>query len=251
MFTSKDDLKLSYGIDMEIGKFFVDRKIPADNLYWKGRYLYITPMPGYLFIPLYADLQLRLGLSKQNILSEEHALFMEKIMHSIAKQEFEKLSMQQHIEECIAITKPVCKNPVLLNELIAYFDGKNIQNGISFGTPLKALNRVDSYLFTLCYFDFDNDLKKKLVDAWHACMTFYLITDDLDDIQKDFEENEDNSIIEAGLNKEGAQLIHNYMKQSYDVMNEVNPVFANRMDYSWQQINVWQTIQDYLKTTVS
>lgn len=246
MFTSKDELKLSYGIDMEIGKFFVDRKIPSDNLYWKNRFLYITPMPGYLFIPLYTDLQFRLGLPRHELLTDRYASFMERIMHSIAKQEFSGLTMEQHINECVEITKEVSKNDLLLKELIAYFSGDRIQGGISFGTSLRALNRVDSYLFTLCYFNFDNELKKKLIDAWHACMTFYLIADDLDDIQKDFEENEDNTILEAGLNENGARLVESFMQESYDVMNGLNPVFANRMDYSWQQIDVFQTIRDYL-----
>ena len=38
MFTSKDDLKLGYGVDMEIGKFLIDRKVPLENLYWKTGY---------------------------------------------------------------------------------------------------------------------------------------------------------------------------------------------------------------------
>ena len=46
MFTSKDDLKLGYGVDMEIGKFLTDRKVPEENLYWKNTLLYISTMPG-------------------------------------------------------------------------------------------------------------------------------------------------------------------------------------------------------------
>ncbi len=246
MFTSKDDLKLSYGIDMEIGKFFVDRKIPRDNLYWKDRFLYINPMPGYLFIPTYADLQFRLGLPKTELLSEAHALFIEQIMHSIAKQEFNKVSLAEHVAECISITTPVCKNHTLLSQLKKYYEGMVIQDGVAFGTSLKALNRVDTYMFTLCFFNFDDEKKKQLIDAWHALMSFYLIMDDLDDIKADFEDKEDNAIIEAGLSDKGAAIIEGFMKQSYTVMNQVNPVFANRMDYSWQLIDVKQTIDQYL-----
>ena len=79
MFTSKDDLKLGYGVDMEIGKFLTDRKVPEDNLYWKNRLLYIIPMPGYLFIPLYMDIQFRLGLPKAELLSEQHLQLLELI----------------------------------------------------------------------------------------------------------------------------------------------------------------------------
>ena len=246
MFTSKEELKLSYGIDMEIGKYFVDRKVPENNSYWKGRYLYINPMPGYLFIPLYTDIERRLGLSKSELLSEQHIQFMEAIMHSIGRQEFEKLTLEQHVKECVDITRAYCKNPVLLDELQQYFAGRNHINGIEFGLSLKALNRVDSYLFTLCFFEFDNGTKKNLIDTWHALMTYYLITDDADDIKDDFNDGEDNCIIEAGLSNEGAKVIEGIMKNCYDVMNTVNPVFANRMDFSWQLMDIKQIIDEYL-----
>ncbi|MFT3950283.1 MAG: hypothetical protein QM763_25175 [Agriterribacter sp.] len=246
MFTTKDDLKLIYGVDMQIGKFFVDRKVPENNLYWKGRYLYINPMPGYLFIPIYTDIQYRLGLAKHELLGEPYAGFMEALMHSIGRQEFEKLTIEEHIKECVDITSPYCRNPVLLNELKEYFSGINHINGIDFGLSLKALNRVDSYLFTLCFFEFDNATKKKLVDAWHALMTYYLINDDVDDIKDDFNDNEDNCILEAGLSAQGAKIIEGFKQSSYITMETINPVFANRMDYSWQLMNVEQIITDYL-----
>jgi hypothetical protein len=207
-------------------------------------------MPGYLFIPVYADLQFRLGLPKAALLSEGHVAFMEQIMHSIAKQEFNKLTLAEHVAECIAITKPVCKNHVFLQELELYFSGEYIQNDIAFGTSLKALNRVDTYLFTLCFFNFDDEKKKQLIDAWHALMTFYLIEDDLDDIRADFEEKDDNAIIEAGLSDEGAVIIEGFMEQSYTAMSKVNPVFANRIDYSWQLTNVKNIIDQYLRESV-
>jgi hypothetical protein len=231
---------------MEIGKFFIDIKVPENNLYWKGRYLYITPMPGYLFIPTYVDLQYRLGLSKKELLSEEHACFIEAIMNSIGKEEFEKTGRDAHIKACVQIASAYCKNHQLLEELQQYFAGANNINGINFGLSLKALNRVDTYLFTLCFFDFDNDTKKKLIDAWHALMTFYLLTDDMDDMKDDAIANEDNAILDAGLSLEGVKTIETFMQQSYTVMNGINPVFANRIDYSWQHINVKKIIEDYL-----
>lgn len=245
MFTSKEDLKLSYGIDMEIGRFFVDRKVPADNSYWKNRYLYINPMPGYLFIPLYADLQHRLGISKKDLFSETHLQVVEKILDCIGKEEFTGQTHEQHVDECIEVVQHDCKNKSFLEELKLYFKGQPTK-GIQIGTELKALNRVDTYLFTLCCFDFDAAVKQQLVDAWHALMNFYLITDDLDDIKDDFETKEHNAIIEAGLSDEGADKIESVLHHSYNIMNRINPVFANRMDYSIQQINVKQIIDLYL-----
>ena len=246
MFTSKEELKLSYGIDMEIGKFFVDRKVPENNLYWKNRLLYINPMPGYLFIPAYTDIAYRLGIPKAHLLNEDHIRLMENIMHSIAKQEFDSLPQEQHVRECLEITRPVCRNEQLMSQLQRYFEGEREIDGISFGMPYQALNRVDTYMFTLCFFEFDDNTKKRLIDGWHALMGFYLITDDLDDISDDIKENEENTIVEAGLTDSGAKAVENIMQQTYLTMNAINPVFANRMDYSWQQTDVKKIIDEYL-----
>lgn len=246
MFTSKDDLKLGYGVDMEIGKFLIDRKVPAGNLYWKNRLLYIVPMPGYLFIPQYIDIQYRLGLSKAELLSEQHLQLLEAILHSAAKLESKAIDFDAHITECIVLAEPVCKNPSLLQDLIYYFSGKKEKSGVALGTPYRSLNRADAYLFSLCCFDFDSALKKKLVDAWYALITFYLVIDDLQDIQSDFEQQEENAVIEAGLNEEGAKAIEALIHQSYQVMNAVNPVMANRIDHKRQLMNVKQVIDDFL-----
>lgn len=248
MFTTKDDLKLFYGIDMRIGQYFIDRKIPENNLYWKDRYLYINPVPGYLFIPAYADLQYRLGLAKEVILSEGHVQFCEAILQSVGKEEFENIGHEAHINECIEITLPYCKNFALLEELKQYFAGKNQINGIDFGLPLKALNRGDSYLFTLCFFEFDDETKKKLIDAWHALMVFFLLIDDLDDLKADAMSGDENSILEAGLSTQGIKKVEELMHRSYNTMNLVNPVLANRIDYNWEQIDLKNVMDNFLKS---
>ncbi len=247
MFTSRDDLKLSYGVDMEIGKFLVDRRVPPDNLYWKNRLLYIIPMPGYLFIPLYMDLQLRLGLPRPELLSEPHLQLMEGILHSAAKLEHKAINFDEHIAECIALTKPCCKNPSFLQDLLYYFSGKKEKAGVALGTPFKSLARADAYLFSLCYFEFNDALKKKLVDAWYALITYYLIVDDLEDIQPDFEQQEENAVLEAGLSEEGANAIEELIHQSYHVMNAINPVIANRIDHKRQLVNVKGIIDAFLQ----
>ena len=247
MFTSKDELKLNYGVDMEIGKFLVDRKVPADNLYWKNRLLYIIPMPGYLFIPLYMDLQLRLGLPRPELLSEPHLWLLESILHSAAKLEHKEINFEEHIAECVALTKPHCKNPSFLQDLIYYFSGEKEKAGVALGTQFKSLTRADAYLFSLCYFEFDHPLKKKLVDAWYALITYYLIVDDLEDIQPDFEQQEENAVLEAGLSEEGAKAIETLIHQSYHVMNEVNPVIANRIDHKRKIMNVKGIIDAFLQ----
>jgi len=247
MFVSSDDLKLGYGVDLEIAKFFVDRKVPENNLYWRKRLLYIVPMPGYLFIPMYTDIEFRLGLDKQKLLSEGHISLIERILHSAAKLEFHEIDYEQHIAECIGIAENSCNNPSFLQDLVYYFTGKGREATISLGYPFKSLQRADAYLFSLCYFSFDQEMKKKLTEGWNALMTFYLTMDDLDDIKTDFINQDENSLIEAGLNKKGAETIRQMINTSHDVMSRINPVLANRIDHKRSTINVQEIIESFLR----
>lgn len=247
MFTSKDDLKLEYGVDMEIGKFLTDREVPENNLYWKERLLYILPMSGYLFIPVYIDLQFRIGLPKSELLSEPHLKLMEAILHSAAKEESKLISMEEHVAECIALAQPVCRNPALLHDLTCYFSGRKDQCSVALGTKFRSLNRADAYLFSLCYFDVSPAVTKKLIDAWYALIAYYLLIDDLKDLQSDYENQEDNALLEAGLNTQGAEAIDTLLTSCYEVMSTVNPVIANRIDHKRQTANVKRLIDDFLQ----
>ena len=245
MFVSKDDLKLQYGVDMEIGKFFVDRKVPKDNSYWSKRLLYIVPMPGNLFIPIFTDLEFRLGLDKRELLSEGHVTLLEHIMDSAGRHEAKQISDEQHIAECIALAEAECKNPSLLQDLKYYFSGEKEKASIPLGYPFKSLQRADAYLFSLCYFEFDQTLKKKLTECWNALMSFYLIVDDLDDIKADFANHEENSIIESGLEK-GINTIRELIDRSYEIIQPVNPVLANRFDHKRSVIDIKKIIESFL-----
>jgi hypothetical protein len=247
MFLSHEDLKLSYGVDMEIGKFLVDRRVPPDNAYWKKRLLYLNFLPGYIFIPLYADIQYRLGLPKAELMSDHYMNFVESILDSAGRQEWEGVSMEEHIHECLELTRTVSRNPELLQDLIHYFKGEKEKATVKLGTPFPALARADAYLFTLCYFDFDPGLKKKLVEAWYALITYFLVVDDLEDIKKDFTKQEENSILEAGLNKDGAEKIMDMLDRDYEVMDEINPVLSNRIDFTRKTKNIQGIIDTFLK----
>jgi len=81
MFLTKDDLKLAYGVDLEIGAVYVDRPVPVNNLYWKGRTIYTPGAPGYIFMPIFADILFRCGAEKKLILSNDFISINEKILH--------------------------------------------------------------------------------------------------------------------------------------------------------------------------
>lgn len=89
MFLTKHDLKLSYGVDLEIGACYVDRKIPEGNLYWKDRTIYLPGAPGYIFIPIFADLLFR-QVQKEDLLKDQQLCIAENILHSAALLEHKR-----------------------------------------------------------------------------------------------------------------------------------------------------------------
>ncbi|WP_336516885.1 hypothetical protein [Pollutibacter soli] len=232
MFLSNDDLKLAYGVDLQIGKYFVDREVPKQNSYWEKRHLYIVPQPGYIFVPIYVDLVFRIGIRKELLLSDDYVLLMERIMDSAARQEKEKIPMHIHIEECISYASKVSVNTMFLDELNKYFNNTKGINRLGFGSPFPALTRADAFLFSLCVLNFDEATAFKLVEAWNALMTFFLVKDDLLDIKEDLQNNEANAVLEAGLNDHGAKQIADLLDQSYESMMKYNPVLANRIDHT-------------------
>ena len=97
MFLTKDDLKLSDGVDLTIGKSYVDRAVPEENLYWKGRSIYVAGASGYIFMPIYADLLRRSGADVAFLLSDIYFSINEKILHSAALLEHNKINWHTHI----------------------------------------------------------------------------------------------------------------------------------------------------------
>ena len=238
MFLSQNELKLTFGIDLEIGKTYVDRPVPQGNLYWSGRKLYVPPVSGYLFIPIFADLAFRCGIPKSQLLSEQALLLAEQVLHSAMKLEKGMINWEGHVSECISLAEAQAHNAVLLEDLRHYFSGRPAPSGLHYGTPFSSLNRADTYLFYLVMFDFDKEQHRRLLDAWYAMITYFLIMDDLTDIRVDLEQREENAFIDAGLNDDGVDRILSMIDDAHDKMLRVNPVMANRIDHKRSTIDV-------------
>lgn len=246
MFLSKDDLKLSYGVDMEIGRCYVDRKVPANNRYWAKRQLYVTPMPGYVFMPIFSDLAYRCGIPKKYLLSDAYLELAEGIMDSAGRLEAREINWQEHIAECDALAMTRLGNEDFLEDLRHYFAGKPTPSGMQFGTAFKSLNRADTYLFSLAHIPFNRELQQQLLDAWYALITYFLLMDDLEDVRSDFDKQEENAVLDAGLTEEGAARIIGMIDHSYDRMSQVSPVMANRIDHKRATIDVHGIIRSFL-----
>src|SRR5690349_5194669 len=118
MFVSSGFLGIQYGVDDKIGKFFADRQPPKDNLYWKDKLMYLRVEPGWLFIPLIVDLLYKLGISREQLLSEEFIGLMEQVGHISAEEEFNIINREEALSKYISLVKDNYKNETFYTNLI-------------------------------------------------------------------------------------------------------------------------------------
>lgn len=250
MFLSNDDLKLAYGVDLEIGARFVNRAVPKDNLYWKNRNIYVPGAPGYIFIPILFDLLYRCGADKQELLSEQPIQLQEAVLHSAAKLEYKQIDWQTHVKEVIDTAAPHVHNKTFHDKLIDYLDNPLPvkQAGSAFGTGFTSLNRADSYLFLLVSLRSPEFNLELAVKGWYALMTYFLILDDLADIKDDLKMGEENVLLDAGLNDSGIHKVTRMIEESMHVMNTINPVMGNRIDHKRSVIDLHAIVKSITGT---
>ncbi len=222
MFTSKQQLHLDLGVDTGIAQFFVDRKVPENNMYWKGRLLYVAGGTGYLFIPLFYDLQFKCGVSYEKILDEEYIRLMEYILHSAARYEFEEISFVEHLENCKNILKNRISNYSLYNNLLEYFNDGQLKPYKNLGTSSKALNRADTFLFSICFLDLDKHVTDTIINNWYALVPSFLLMDDIYDLREDRKNNEENSVSDFGPGNEGLEKAIKFLRDKSDQLKNFN-----------------------------
>lgn len=245
MFLTKDDLKLSYGVDLTIGKAYIDRPVPKDNLYWKGRTIYVPGASGYIFMPIFADILKRAGVDLAFLLSEDFFYINEGILHSAALLEHQQIDWPSHVNASLGIVEPHVKQGELFAELKDYLlSNKPVKKeSTRLGTPFPSLNRADSYLLSLACIPKNGFMVQKAIDGWYAMITYFLLMDDLADIREDLINGEENAIVDAGMNKQGIQKIEEMMEEGIVKLNAVNPVLANRIEHKKSLIDIAQLIE--------
>lgn len=222
MFTSKEHLHYNLGIDAGVAAFFIDRKVPVNNSYWRGRLLYISRGTGYLFIPLFFDLQLKCGVKREIILSEEYVQLMENILNSAAMHEFEQIDFDTHITNCTKLLENNIHNKELYDDLLVYFSSEDLKSYKNLGTSSKALNRGDTFLFLLCFPDLTRELTEKIIKEWYALVPSFLLLDDIMDLRDDKEKNQENSIEDFGTGNEGVYKAIEYLRSNFKELKNIN-----------------------------
>ncbi len=237
MFISVKNLHNNMGVDETIARFFVDRKVPADNVFWKNRLLYITRGNGYISIPVYYDLLFRTGLSRQLLLEETHVQFMENVMHFAMLVEFKEISFAVQLEKIIELLQGRIRNPGFYNELIPYLGQPVIRPQGELGMPVPSLNRADVFLFILCDLPMTTEQTTAALRYWYALHTSYLLMDDIYDYKIDEQENEENSVIELGAGQSGFDKAFEILNNNIKVLLAINPQLSSKFEKSLETLH--------------
>lgn len=226
MFTSKKELNEVMGVDPAIAAFFVDRKVPAGNLYWKGRLLYVARGTGYLFIPLYVDLQRRAGVDSNLLLSEPYTQLMEAILHQAALFEREETDFDSHLAAIRELVSGKVLQPELYGLLDNYFQQKPLLQLDYLGTGNAALNRGDALLYQLTTLDYPQPVIREIIRNWYLLVPSFLLMDDIMDLQEDQQNNEENALSHYGYDAEGVQTAIGLLDQNFSALSAVNPALG-------------------------
>lgn len=236
MFISADYLGIYYGVDDKIARFFVDREPPANNLYWKGKLLYLRPDPGFLFIPLIVDLLYKAGIDREQLLSEEFVTAMEQIGDISALEETRKISHKEAIKQCAELVKNRCKIVGWFNNLSDYFNNITSSYFSQLATPFKALHRGDYFLFSICSLQFPPFYPQQILEQWFALISTLLLLDDAEDIKTDQETGDDNAFLESGLHADGLQKIAALADKSIHTISSLNPTMARELQRQFNEV---------------
>lgn len=234
MFISSDHLGIQYGINDTIARYFVDREPPIDNLYWKGKLLYLRPAPGYLFIPLMVDLLFRIGVQRSELLDNDFILLMEAVGHISALEETRQITATQAIQQCADLAATQCKNPGWLNDVNNFFHKKETYVS-ALAMPYKALHRGDVFLYALCALKFPPTLYAHIFKLWFALIGTLLLLDDVDDVESDRESGDENAFLDSGLNEQGFNGIKALIARNINELALVNKSMANELNRQYQQ----------------
>lgn len=226
MFTSKQELIGAMGVEPDIAAFFVDRKVPVANQYWRGRYLYVARGTGYLFIPLFFDLQYKAGLSKEKVLDASYVSMMESILDLAARYEFGELDFRTHIARIEAIVRPLSVQPWLFDSLEQYFKQEELNQVGILGTTNPALNRGDALLYLLTTMQASREIMEKVIGYWYSLVPSFLLMDDIMDLKQDQAGSDESALAYYGFDAKGVQTAIDEVEKNFTRLGEVNPLLG-------------------------
>jgi hypothetical protein len=219
-----------WGIDSEIADYFANqRKVPDNNLFWKNKRIYISGGFGFLTIPLMFDLKYKLGVSKQELLNNNHVSLMEEGFDQLKRYEAEEISFTSFLTACKKILDGNIKQHHLAKDLFAVLAGE-LPTYFQFETTHQSLARSDSFLFTLVDLNVTDEWISIFLPYWYALARPILLFDDFKDLQEDRQSaNKENAIIELGNNAAGIKAAYELGVKDLEKLETINAPLAKKM----------------------
>jgi hypothetical protein len=236
MFVSVKFLHQYLGVDEYLAHFFVDRKVPEDNLFWQNRLLYVANGNGYTFIPVYYGLLSQLGIPQEILLSEDHLGFMERIMHLATAVERGQLSFADHLKQIAQLIVGRIKNQEFYDELLTYLTQPKIMATGRLGMQVPALNRADAFLFVLCDLPLSTVQMSRSLRYWYALLSSYLLMDDIYDYKMDKQDQEESSIVELGDGDRGFERAFELLDSNRQILAEINPPLSSYLERKIEEL---------------
>jgi hypothetical protein len=229
MFISVKHLHENLGVNETIARFFVDRKVPENNVFWKEKLLYVGRGNGFVNIPVYYDILFRIGIPVEVLLEEEHIRRMERIMHFAIQVEREQISFAEQLEKISGLMQDSIQHIGFYEELMRYLMQEKIRPMGRLGIQPPALSRADVFLFILCDLPITDDQLSSALRYWYALHPTYLLMDDICDYKKDKENNEENAVMELGEGGIGFEKAFEIIERNILELETINPSLANSM----------------------
>lgn len=226
MFISVEHFEQSMGVHKAIGRFFVDRKPPEKNSFWKGKLLYIGLGNGYVAIPVYYDILYRIGLPMETLLDENHIQFMEQLMHFAILQEKNAITIEDELKEIRALLNGRVQDAAYYETISCYLNQPVLKPLGPFGLPYTSLNRADAFLYILCDLPLNKNQWEQAIRYWYVLHPTYLIIDDIRDYAKDKEGGEENLILDLGDGSSGFEKTFEMFRKNCEILGELNPALA-------------------------
>jgi hypothetical protein len=192
------------------------RALPDENEYWKKRKEYISPSPGYYFIPVFFDLLHRQGIAYNDLLSETHLTAIEEILDSVARFERAQFDHEKHLINC--------RNSLLKR---GFPESKlhEIERSLVFKSFDKipphftALARANTFLYATALVSTDYEL---ILKTWVSFMPLILFLDDVEDLAKDKAANDENCLLQGVSPEESFFALHPILSNLLQTLHPIN-----------------------------
>ena len=223
-------LEFELGINSEIAHYFAnERKVPADNAYWRNKRVYISFGLGFQAIPFMFDLVHKCGISTDILLQDEHITLMENGFDKVGRYENNEISFDEFLLQCKGLLNGRIKQFHLASDLFAVLSNNDTKY-FEFETKHKALARSDSFLFTLVDLDLSDEWVKNFLPLWYSLARPILLLDDFKDLEEDRKTKEENMILELGDDANAVMQAYDFGMQDLSILAKVNLKLASYIE---------------------